>query len=156
MYREPGIKLDAGDKLILEHLSRIENLLHSALPEHQHHSQGAASPAASAATAMSDDTMLKSTLNLSAMTTMGQQLPAGMGTWQNLSAMPKVHSTPALNLLQWPKIQLLVSRPYSPQQLLQLELSREPLHIKPSLTLNLSNTSAYVTAYFERVNVWYA
>src|SRR4051812_18190648 len=31
IYREPGIKLDAGDKLILEHLTRIEGLLQSNL-----------------------------------------------------------------------------------------------------------------------------
>ncbi|TGZ76521.1 hypothetical protein EX30DRAFT_344831 [Ascodesmis nigricans] len=32
VYREPGIKLDAGDRLILEHLTRIENMLHNGAP----------------------------------------------------------------------------------------------------------------------------
>ncbi|CCX33400.1 Similar to Nitrogen assimilation transcription factor nit-4; acc. no. P28349 [Pyronema omphalodes CBS 100304] len=153
IYREPGIKLDAGDKLILEHLSRIENLLQNALPSPSHSHHGA-SPTVSAATGLSDEILMKSTLNLAAIN--GQQI--GQGTWNNtnISSMPKVHSTPALNLLQWPKISQLVSRPYGPQHLLQLELSRAPLQLNSSLTLDLSNTSAYVSAYFERVNVWYA
>ncbi|KAF8243768.1 hypothetical protein K440DRAFT_560754 [Wilcoxina mikolae CBS 423.85] len=152
VYREPGIKLDAGDKLILEHLSRIENFLHNALPESSSHFHHGTSPAVSTTTVMSDDSPIKSTLNLSAMN--NQQ--HGLGTWSNFSSMPKIHSTPALNLLQWPKISQLVSRPYSPQHLLQLELNRLPLQINASLTLDLSNTSSYVSAFFERVNVWYA
>ena len=85
---------------------------------------------------------------------------AGLGTWMggqtNISTMPKVHTTPALHLLQWPMIRDLVSRPYDPQNLLQLELSREPLHLGTSQCMDLSNTGAYVQAFFERVNVWYA
>ncbi|KAA8895256.1 hypothetical protein FN846DRAFT_911988 [Sphaerosporella brunnea] len=155
IYREPGIKLDAGDKLILEHLNRIETLLHNALPSPSHMAmQGAASPAVSATTGLSDDALMRSTLNLTNAGTGGNQ--PGMGTWTNFSSMPKSHSTPALNLLQWPKICQLVSRPYSPQHLLQLELNRTPLQLDASLTLDLSNTAAYVQAFFERVNVWYA
>jgi hypothetical protein len=154
VYREPGIKLDAGDKLILEHLNRIENLLQNTIPvvrspSHTIPLQGAASPAS-----LSDDVLLQSTLNLANVGTGGNQL--GLGTWTNFSSMPKSHSTPALNLLQWPKISQLVSRPYSPQHLLQLELNRTPLQLNSSLTLDLSNTAAYVQAFFERVNVWYA
>ena len=70
--------------------------------------------------------------------------------------MPKVHTTPALHLLQWPMIRDLVAQPYEPQNLLQLELSREPLVLSTSLSLDLSDTAAYVQAYFDRVNVWYA
>ena len=85
---------------------------------------------------------------------------AGLGTWinyqTNISTMPKVHTTPALHLLQWPMIRDLVSRPYDPQHLLQLELSREPLHLDTSLSLDLTNTAEYVQAFFENVNVWYA
>ena len=70
--------------------------------------------------------------------------------------MPEAHTTSALHLLQWPIIRDLVSRPYGPQKLLQLELAREPLHLATSLSLDLSNTVVYVQAFFERVNVWYA
>lgn len=108
----------------------------------------------SAVTGLSNDDLHKSALNLSAVGTAGQQL--GLGTWSNFSSMPKIHSTPALNLLQWPKISQLVSRPYSPQHLLQLELNRTPLQLNTSLSLDLSNTATYVQAFFERVNVWYA
>lgn len=107
-----------------------------------------------AATGLSDDMLMKNTLNLSAVGVPGQQM--GLGTWSNFSSMPKIHSTPALHLLQWPKISQLVARPYSPQHLLQLELNRTPLQLNTSLTLDLSNTATYVQAFFERVNVWYA
>ena len=86
----------------------------------------------------------------------------GLGTWTsnnqqtNISTMPKAHTTPALNLLQWPMIRELVSRPYDPQHLLQLELSREPLNLSTSVGMDLNNTAAYVQAFFEHVNVWYA
>ncbi|KAL7271297.1 hypothetical protein RUND412_005957 [Rhizina undulata] len=157
IYREPGIKLDAGDKLILEHLSRIENLLQTALPASPSNSNIAfstGSPTVSSAAGLStDDLLMKSTLH---MPTNPVPVQASFGSWSNFTGMPKIHSTPALHLLQWPKICQLVSRPYSPSHLLQLELSRTPLQLNTSLTLDLSNTAAYVQAFFERVNVWYA
>ncbi|KAK6355033.1 hypothetical protein TWF696_004159 [Orbilia brochopaga] len=155
IYREPGIKLDAGDKLILEHLNRIESLLQNALPSTPPGSGMAmsASPAISHSTGMSGDRLGQ--LNIG----MGHTLTGGMGAWSNInniSSMPKHHSTPALNLLQWPKINHLISLPYSPETLLQVELDRPPLQFNTSMNLDLSNTNAYVQAYFERVNVWYA
>ncbi|KAF2807843.1 uncharacterized protein BDZ99DRAFT_392311 [Mytilinidion resinicola] len=154
VYREPGIKLDAGDKLILEHLNRIEGILQSnlaggySLPTH--------SPSGSNST--NEELLASSTSNLSVM---GMIPPMnGLGTWHNISSnistMPKIHTTPALHLLQWPMIRDLVSRPYDPQVLLQLEMAREPLCLGTSLSLDLSNTGTYVQAFFERVNVWYA
>lgn len=85
----------------------------------------------------------------------------GLGTWQsqgatNISTMPKEHTNAALHLLQWPIIRDLVSRPYDPQILLQLEMSREALSLPKDRCLDLSNTSAYIRAFFSRVNVWYA
>ncbi|EGX43287.1 hypothetical protein TWF173_007872 [Orbilia oligospora] len=156
IYREPGIKLDAGDKLILEHLNRIENLLQNALPSTPPGSGMAmsASPAISHSTNLSGDGRMAQ-LNIG----MSNNLTSGMGAWSNIhniSSMPKNHSTPALNLLQWPKINHLVSLPYSPETLLQVELERPPLQFNTSMNLDLSNTNAYVQAYFERVNVWYA
>ncbi|KAF3098977.1 hypothetical protein TWF706_006563 [Orbilia oligospora] len=156
IYREPGIKLDAGDKLILEHLNRIENLLQNALPSTPPGSGMAmsASPAISHSTNLSGDGRMAQ-LNIG----MSNNLTSGMGAWSNIhniSSMPKNHSTPALNLLQWPKINHLVSLPYSPETLLQVELERPPLQFNTSMNIDLSNTNAYVQAYFERVNVWYA
>lgn len=84
---------------------------------------------------------------------------SGLGTWTtptNISTMPKVHTNAALHLLQWPLIRDLVSRPYDPQILLQLEMSREPLNLSKTPCLDLSNTSAYIEAFFSKVNVWYA
>lgn len=49
-----------------------------------------------------------------------------------------------------------MSRPYDPQSFLQLKLVQGPLHIGTSLSLDLTNTGAYVQAFSERVKVWYA
>lgn len=70
--------------------------------------------------------------------------------------MPKMHTTPALHLLQWPLIRDLVSVPYDPQSLLQLEMSREPLRMASATAFDLSNARAYVQAFFDCANVWYA
>jgi hypothetical protein len=70
--------------------------------------------------------------------------------------MPKVHTTPALHLLQWPLIRDLIAGPYDPQNLLQLEMSREPLQMVPNAGLDLVNGQVYVEAFFHHANVWYA
>ncbi len=157
IYREPGIKLDAGDKLILEHLTRIEGLLQSSLVSQTNGlALSAHSPSINGATTISnDDIMMQNGSNFVSM------IPAtGLGTWTsvatNISTMPKVHTNAALHLLQWPLIRDLVSRPYDPQILLQLEMAREPLALSKTPCLDLSNTSAYIEAFFAKVNVWYA
>nr|OQO19627.1 hypothetical protein B0A51_13814 [Rachicladosporium sp. CCFEE 5018] len=154
VYREPGIKLDAGDKLILERLARIEGLLqlsHSNSPGDRH--IGPISPATSN-TASDDTHVLKRVSTTSAP---GNVPPLnGLGTWQaNISAMPKAHTTPALHLLQWPIIRELVSLQCDPQVLLQLEMARPPLELG-RYSLDFSAAHAYARAFFERVNVWYA
>ncbi|OCL11548.1 hypothetical protein AOQ84DRAFT_335776 [Glonium stellatum] len=154
VYREPGIKLDAGDKLILEHLNRIEGLLQTNLAG----GLGLVTHSPAASNSTNEELLARSTGNMSGL----GMIPSmnGLGTWNssssNISTMPKIHTTPALHLLQWPMIRDLVSRPYDPQVLLQLEMAREPLCLGTSLSLDLSNTGAYVQAFFERVNVWYA
>ena len=162
VYREPGIKLDAGDKLILERLNRIEGLLQTNLVgQTKGMNISAHSPTTSNGTTLSREDIVARNENIVERTV--TMVPInGLGTWvapsqqANISTMPKVHTTPALHLLQWPMIRDLVSRPYDPQHLLQLELSREPLQLNTSLSLDLANTTAYVQAFFERVNVWYA
>ncbi|KFA63518.1 hypothetical protein S40285_00264 [Stachybotrys chlorohalonatus IBT 40285] len=162
IYREPGIKLDAGDKLILERLSRIENLLQMNMvnggqPNGINIAQD--SPSLSNGTALSGDNVL-----LGNNTNFVSVIPnGGFGTWTsvpagtNISIMPKVHTNAAMHLLQWPLIRDLVSQPYDPQILLQLEMARDPLHsLTKTPCVDLSNTQAYIEAYFERVNIWYA
>ncbi|KAJ5590122.1 hypothetical protein N7450_004094 [Penicillium hetheringtonii] len=86
----------------------------------------------------------------------------GLGSWANppqsisISTMPKVHTTPALHLLQWPLIRDLVSRPYDPQNLLQLEMAREPLQLNPNAGINLADAPAYIKSFFAHANIWYA
>ncbi|ORY64980.1 uncharacterized protein BCR38DRAFT_408731 [Pseudomassariella vexata] len=162
IYREPGIKLDAGDKLILERLNRIESLLQMGLSgNHPNGMQlSGDSPPMSNGTALSGENLMGQAGVHGASSFLSIIPSAGLGTWTsptNISTMPKVHTNAALHLLQWPLIRDLVQRPYDPQILLQLEMAREPL---PSLAktpcVDLSNTNAYIEAYFDRVNIWYA
>lgn len=161
IYREPGIKLDAGDKLILERLNRIENLLQMNMVGGHGNGIGMShdSPNMSNGTALSGDAMM----GIPGSGNFVSIIPSGgLGTWSanatnNISTMPKVHTNAALHLLQWPLIRDLVSRPYDPQILLQLEMAREPLHsLAKTPCVDLSNTNAYIEAYFDRVNIWYA
>ncbi|PYH97784.1 hypothetical protein BO71DRAFT_438596 [Aspergillus ellipticus CBS 707.79] len=160
VYREPGVKLDAGDKLIIERLNRIEGLLQSRISDHTSHSPLSSTSSTAAndhPTTGSDDPVV----TLSKLATMpAQTTVAGLGSWANpptsISTMPKVHTTPALHLLQWPLIRDLVAVPYDPHTLLQLEMSREPLRIEPCGGLDLSDAFTYVQAFFENVNIWYA
>ena len=158
VYREPGIKLDAGDKLILEQLARIEGLLHSNLtsPVTAGPVPGPISPATS--NTASDDLHLKRTSTAGASNAGVNSIPLnGTGTWSaNISTMPKIHTTPALHLLQWPMIKDLVSRQCDPQVLMQLEMARPPLDFGIHYSLELSNISPYVHAFFEQANSWYA
>ncbi|AEO55230.1 hypothetical protein MYCTH_2298863 [Thermothelomyces thermophilus ATCC 42464] len=160
IYREPGIKLDAGDKLILERLNRIESLLQMNLVANQGNGINLShdSPNMSNGTALSGDNLLVRDPSSNFVSVIPS---GGLGTWSanstNISTMPKVHTNAALHLLQWPLIRDLVSRPYDPQILLQLEMAREPLHsLAKTPCVDLSNTNAYIEAYFDRVNVWYA
>ncbi|EXL81585.1 hypothetical protein FOPG_05277 [Fusarium oxysporum f. sp. conglutinans race 2 54008] len=161
IYREPGIKLDAGDKLILERLNRIENLLQMNMVNTTANGLNLTdnSPGMSNGTGLDGDNMM-----LSANAASFGSIPnGGFGTWSaqptgtNISTMPKVHTNATMHLLQWPLIRDLVSRPCDPQILLQLEMAREPLHtLTKTPCVDLSNTQAYIEAYFERVNIWYA
>lgn len=157
VYREPGVKLDAGDRLILEQLARIEGLLHNnlAAPAAAGASHlGPLSPATS--NPVTEDYQAK---RINSTGTAGpSKLPLnGVGTWSaNISTMPKTHTTPALHLLQWPVIRDLISRPCDPQVLMQLEMAREPLNISKHYSLDFTNIIAYTEAFFERANVWYA
>ncbi|KAJ5316026.1 hypothetical protein N7476_006333 [Penicillium atrosanguineum] len=160
VYREPGIKLDAGDRMILEHLTRIEALLHSSLSGQGSHVALSSSPSTSHSTNIGGD---YPTARIPKGISMSETLSAvGLGSWVNpppsisISTMPKVHTTPALHLLQWPLIRNLVSGPYDPQNLLQLEMAREPLRLVPNSGLDLVDGPAYVEAFFHHANVWYA
>ncbi|KAJ4138301.1 hypothetical protein NW768_002123 [Fusarium equiseti] len=161
IYREPGIKLDAGDKLILERLNRIESLLQMSIvnPSANGLNLTENSPDLSNGAGLDGDNLI-----LSANGGTFSSIPnGGFGTWSaqpvgtNISTMPKVHTNAAMHLLQWPLIRDLISRQCDPQVLLQLEMAREPLHtLTKTPCVDLSNTQAYIEAYFERVNVWYA
>lgn len=158
IYREPGIKLDAGDKLILEHLARIEGMLQSTLVgQASNLAISTGSPSINGGTTISNDELMMHSSNGFVSMIPGP----GIGTWSmptdhNISTMPKVHTNAALHLLQWPMIRDLVSRPYDPQLLLQLEMDREPLVLTKTPILDLSNTAVYIDAFFTKVNIWYA
>ncbi|KAM3502151.1 hypothetical protein MY10362_005048 [Beauveria mimosiformis] len=171
VYREPGVKLDVGDKIIIEQLNRIEGMLQASMAQQQTHDSIATntlqpSPAVSSAAAVtSPDGPL--TTPSSAGITVPIIRNGGLGTWAsaaaagtNISTMPKCHTNAAFHLLQWPLIRDLVPRQYDAQILVRLEMEREPLRSLTTTTtpaaVDLSYRQAYVEAYFAKVNVWYA
>lgn len=161
VYREPGVKLDAGDKLILERLAHIEGLLHSNML------RSAGSPSAkigpispaSSNTAPEDVQSKRMSATIAGNASVSA---SNLGRATNISTMPKVHTTPALHLLQWPIIRDLVTRQCGQQTLMQSELVRPGLDLQPpaSLDLNLAhkegNPASYIRSFFDKVNVWYA
>jgi hypothetical protein len=163
VYREPGVKLDAGDKLILERLAHIEGLLQSTLLHSAYtpvDAFAATSPTTSNAT--SEYVYNKRHSALVGATGAGGAIPLsgfGISLATNISAMPKAHTTPALHLLQWPVIRDLVSKQCDSQALLQLEMARPPLDLQVPYSVDLDWTgraSSYARCYFEKANVWYA
>ena len=151
IYQEPGIKLDAGDRMILERLDRIEGFLQSSwsgppsitasmnLPPSR-------SAAATGTEALPDDRI-------------GGPRPGGFAARTAVMlppTRPEEHGSLMRPIVQWPKIQDLVSKPYDLQVMLQLELDRESLNLRASLSLDLKNNAALLQAYFDSVNIWYA
>ncbi|KAF2173811.1 hypothetical protein M409DRAFT_62060 [Zasmidium cellare ATCC 36951] len=156
VYREPGVKLDAGDKLILERLAHIEGLLQSNLLESGHPPAARFDPTSPATSHTASDADIHSK-RLSASVSSVPMSGMGISMATNISTMPKAHTTPALHLLQWPVIRDLVSKPCDPSVLLQLEMTRAPLDIQHPYTLDLGEgVQAYARAFFDKVNVWYA
>lgn len=156
VYREPGVKLDAGDKLILERLAHIEGLLQSNLLESSNAARSSFGPISPATSHTASDADMHSK-RMSASISSVPMSGIGVSMATNISTMPKAHTTPALHLLQWPVIRDLVSKPCDPQVLMQLEMARAPLDIQHPYTLDLSErVPLYTHAFFENVNVWYA
>ena len=56
----------------------------------------------------------------------------------------------------WPKVQDLISAPFNSQIMLELELERENLKPKATLSLDFSSNNIYIRAFFEHVAVWNA
>lgn len=157
IYREPGIKLDAGDKLILEQLARIEGLLHTSIASPTSAGASLPQPISPATSNTASDDIHSKRFSSHGAVGVGVLPLNGLGTWPaNISAMPKAHTTPALHLLQWPIIKDLISRPCDPQVFMQLEMAREPLDLSQQYSLDFSNIAVYTQAFFERANVWYA
>lgn len=168
VYREPAVKLDIGDKIIIEQLNRIEAMLQANMSQQRgsiatNHEHSSPTTSSGAAVISPDPPILPCSSPDAAVPVI---LNGGLGTWAsgaaagtNISTMPKCHTNAAFHLLQWPLIRDLVPRQYDPQILVQLEMDREPLRL-PAATatpvVDLSNVPAYVEAYFAKVNVWYA
>ncbi|KAM0669916.1 hypothetical protein ACQRIU_000311 [Beauveria bassiana] len=174
IYREPSVKLDVGDKIIIEQLNRIEGMLQASMAQQQQQQKthddiatnpSQTSPAVSSAAAVTSPDGSLTTPSSAANNTVPIIRNGGLGTWAsaaaartNISTMPKCHTNAAFHLLQWPLIRDLVPRQYDPQILVRLEMEREPLlrALTTTPAVDLSNTQAYVEAYFAKVNVWYA
>ncbi|KAL8822481.1 MAG: hypothetical protein Q9191_006784 [Dirinaria sp. TL-2023a] len=152
IYQEPGIKLDAGDRMILERLDRIEGFLQSGWSGQPSATGSVNIPPQRATTAIAGN---------------GGMPEDRFGAPQNggLAARTAVMLPPArpedpLPLMRpifdWPKVQDLIAQPYDQHTLLQLELEKESLELDASLSLEYKNNPTLVQAYFDNVNTWYA
>lgn len=156
VYREPGVKLDAGDKIILEHLDRLDNFVRSSLGALMRESGLNLDAFLASNGSMSRDGM-ENKDGTHALNEYGSVHTAGVETGrESITPMAKVQTNPALHLLEWPKIRELVSRPYEPQLLLQLEMKRKPLDVPIPLSLDFPHREAAIRSFFRDANVWYA
>ena len=157
VYREPGVKLDAGDKLILERLDRIEGIILQGRGMRQSEEPGLnMDPFLAGQGATLGESMRNARKRNQANSSRAAHNEAFEANRDSDSTNIKVHMTPALHLLQWPKIRDLVSRSYDAQLLSQLEMAREPLQVGESLSLEFANSAAYIVSFFQNANVWYA
>ena len=60
------------------------------------------------------------------------------------------------SVVAWPKIHELISVPFDPRILLELEIERGNLDPKASLSLDFSSNATYIRAFFDNVVVWNA
>ncbi|MCJ1267641.1 hypothetical protein MMC22_007527, partial [Lobaria immixta] len=156
VYREPGIKLDAGHKLILERLERLDTFLRSNVGALAREPSMNVDPFLTNGSAMSRDGMEIKGRNhtgdgFNSAPNGGFEIPR-----ESLWSTSKVPNNPTLHLLGWPKIRELVAPQHDLQLLLQLEMKREPFKGSDSLSLDTSNNNVPIEAFFNDANVWYA
>lgn len=157
VYREPGPKLDIGDKMILDRLTHIEGLLQSGFSGLLAPLRSISPPLIPASLIASDDAVSTHTASTTASAMNSSFFPTPYSTTQttSISTIPRIHSTATLNLLQWPVVQTLVPMGSERSLLLRLEMTRSPLELR-TRPLDLSNAAQYIQTFFEKVNVWYA
>ena len=160
VYREPGIKLTAGEKLIMEDLDKMRAFLQATLGgDRRGGNVNMNSPRTCAIMQGSrENRMVRNTGRTEGGFSAPPPVEQGQISIPNsmFFTPQKPLTTPTLDMLRWPKIETLLIRPPDPQSLLQMEVTREQLHIDPPLSLDLEGTSMLVQAFFERVNIWYA
>jgi len=138
IYREPGMKLDAGDRMILEQLSRIENMLHSS---NAHSAYGYSNG---------------SNTNLhpeDALAYLADATHAPAKTTINTSNSEINESTNLADLSRWPVISDLITSSISNDVFAQLEIERPRLNrIDPvvfATGLDLSDMASKAEQFFQ-------
>lgn len=148
--------MDAGHKLILEHLDRLDSFLRSNIGALAREPALDVDPFLTNGSAMSRDAMEMKSRNhtgdgFNVTQNGGFEIPR-----ESLWSTSKVQNNPTLHLLEWPKIRDLVGQQYDLQLLLQLEMKREPFKGSDSLSLDFRNNDVLIQAFFNDANVWYA
>ncbi|MCJ1467520.1 hypothetical protein MMC07_006145 [Pseudocyphellaria aurata] len=156
VYREPGIKLDAGHKLILEHLERLDTFLRSNIGGLVREPALNVDPFLTNGSAISRDGMETKRRSHTGDGSNSTQNGGFEIRRESLGSTAKIPNNPTLHFLGWPKIRDLVANPYDLQLLLQLEMKREPFKNFESLSLDTSNNNVLIQAFFNDANVWYA
>ena len=152
IYQEPGIKLDAGDRMILERLDRIEGFLQSSWSGPSSATGSVSIPPQRGTTAIVSNGGIPEDR-------FGAPQNGGFAA-RTAVMLPTARPEDQISLMRpifdWPKIQDLIAQPYDLHAMLQLELEKDPLELDASLSLEYKNNPTLVQAYFDNVNTWYA
>ncbi|KAF4552492.1 Fungal Zn(2)-Cys(6) binuclear cluster domain-containing protein 10 [Elsinoe fawcettii] len=152
VYREPGQKLDAGDKLILEHLQRIEGLLQNT--HHGSHTNGH-SARAYPPDGLSDSPPIDPTMHRYTITA-GRQDGTGVPDDQSYQSGKPGTSTLFVELTQNPSFRQLIQTPLSTLAGLASESKRPKLSFLDRSDLDLNDITSHVDAYFQILHPYHA
>lgn len=139
IYQEPGVKLDAGDKLILERFDKLEAMLAMMHGSELHEMANLATRYGSAPSAASVSGMEHRVAPM--------QVPDGRaGPIRNSGSLSR------LALDQWPKLREMTIGPYSTAALQEIESQRHLLPPDASLSLDFTDKDSLVGPFFDVIN----
>ncbi|KAF2218191.1 hypothetical protein BDZ85DRAFT_208591 [Elsinoe ampelina] len=152
IYREPGQKLDAGDKMILEHLQRIEGLLQGNYhnPPTNGHSARSYPP-----DGLTDGLPLDPEMQRYASVPDRRNGALSANDQSYSSATPKAQ-TLFVELTQLPAFRQLIPDPLSNSTGLASESKRPRLTYLEKPDLDLNDITSHVDAYFQILHPYHA
>ena len=139
IYQEPGVKLDAGDKLILERFDKLEAMLAMMHGSELHEMANLA-------------TRYGSTTSAASATAVDQRVAPMQVPESSAGPTRNPGTLYRLPLDQWPKLREMTIGPYSPAALQGIESERQLLPPDASLSLDFTDNESLIEPFFDVVN----